>query len=47
MAAEGRATKGSEAEEQVFDVDFLQRLRTLFFKLRRRRMLKQKGIQQT
>ena len=35
------------AEEGVFDVDFLQRLRTLFFKLRRRRMLKQKGIQQT
>ena len=34
-------------DEQVFDADFLQRLRTLFFKLRRRRMLKQKGIQQT
>ncbi len=35
------------ADEQVFDPDFLQRLRTLFFKLRRRRMLKQKGVQQT
>lgn len=35
------------ADEQVFDADFLQRLRTLFFKLRRRRLLKQKGIQQT
>ena len=35
------------AEPDVFDADFLQRLRTLFFKLRRRRILKQKGIQQT
>jgi uncharacterized protein (DUF58 family) len=35
------------ADDQVFDPDFLQRLRTLFFKLRRRRMLKQKGVQQT
>ncbi|MDF1702507.1 MAG: DUF58 domain-containing protein [Planctomycetota bacterium] len=34
-------------EEQVFDPDFLQRLRTLFFKLRRRRMLSKKGVQQT
>lgn len=33
--------------EQVFDPDFLQRLRTLFFKLRRRKLLKQKGVQQT
>ena len=34
-------------DHEVFDPDFLQRLRTLFFKLRRRRMLKQKGVQQT
>lgn len=37
----------SAEQDQVFDADFLQRLRTLFFKLRRRRMLKQKGVQQT
>lgn len=33
--------------EELFDADFLQRLRTLFFKLKRRRRLKQKGVQQT
>ena len=32
---------------EIFDADFLQRLRSLFFKLRRRRQLKQKGKQQT
>ena len=37
----------ADQDHDVFDPDFLQRLRTLFFKLRRRRMLKQKGVQQT
>lgn len=35
------------ADEQVFDPAFLQRLQSLFFKLRRRGMLKKKGVQPT
>ncbi len=35
------------ADEELFDPDFLARLRTLFFKLRRRRLLTKKGSQQT
>ncbi|MGE0712864.1 MAG: DUF58 domain-containing protein [Planctomycetota bacterium] len=34
-------------DDELFDADFLQRLRTLFFKLKRRKQLKQKGVQQT
>lgn len=37
----------AEASEELFDADFLQRLRGLFFKLRRRKQLKKKGLQQT
>lgn len=37
----------SAGEDELFDADFLQRLRTLFFKLKRRRQLKQKGLQRT
>lgn len=33
--------------EELFDADFLGRLRTLFFKLRRRRQLQRRGAQQT
>ena len=32
-------------DEQLFDADFLDRLRTLFFKLRKRRRLQHKGVQ--
>ena len=34
-------------DEQLFDADFLRRLRTLFFKLRKRRQLQKKGAEQT
>ena len=34
-------------DADIFDADFLQRLRTLFFKLKRRRQLRKKGVQQT
>mgnify|MGYP002013441756 CR=1 FL=1 len=37
----------AEGDEELFDADFLQRLRTLFFKLKRRKQLKKKGLQQT
>lgn len=43
-SSEGR---NPDAEDELFDADFLQRLRTLFFKLKRRRQLKKKGAQQT
>jgi uncharacterized protein (DUF58 family) len=36
-----------QQDEELFDADFLQRLRGLFFKLKRRKRLKQKGLQQT
>jgi uncharacterized protein (DUF58 family) len=32
-------------DERLFDADFLDRLRSLFFKLRKRRQLRQKGVQ--
>ncbi|MDP6110583.1 MAG: DUF58 domain-containing protein [Planctomycetota bacterium] len=35
------------AESELFDPEFLDRLRALFFKLRKRRQLKKKGIQPT
>src|SRR5262245_23361139 len=34
-----------QTDEQLFDADFLDRLRSLFFKLRKRRSLKHKGVQ--
>ena len=36
-----------DADKNIFDAEFLGRLRALFFKLRRRRLLKRKGIQHT
>ncbi len=51
-AAEARAPQpgaspGGAGDEELFDPEFLRRLRTLFFKLRRRRQLKRRGLQQT
>ena len=46
-----RAARQAQAEEvsraELFDAKFLGRLRALFFKLRKRRQLKRKGIQNT
>ena len=36
-----------ENDTELFDPDFLGRLRTMFFKLRKRRQLKKKGLQNT
>ena len=41
------ATPESKAAEDFFDVEFLDRLRALFLKLRKRRQLKKKGMQST
>ncbi len=37
----------SSANEDLFDVEFLERLRALFLRLRKRRQLRKKGIQNT
>ncbi len=37
----------SHSEDAIFDADFLDRLRALFLRLRKRRQLKKKGIQNT
>jgi uncharacterized protein (DUF58 family) len=36
-----------DAETEIFDAEFLSRLRSLFFKLRKRRQLRNKGVQAT
>lgn len=41
------ADKASETEDEIFDAEFLDRLRALFLRLRKRKQLKRKGIQST
>lgn len=41
------ATPSSRSSEEIFDADFLDRLRALFLRLRKRRQLRKKGIQST
>lgn len=38
---------GNQSEDEIFDAEFLDRLRALFLRLRTRRQLKKKGIQNT
>jgi len=41
------ADSASETEDEIFDAEFLDRLRALFLRLRKRKQLKRKGIQST